>query len=339
MSFMERVAVRNLFSFGDDEQSLWMTPVTVLVGANNAGKTNFLKCLRLFQHAPIWPRHRPLSVHRASQESDAVAEYGTVEALITGEGHGRFAFLHTLQVRDDRYMSERLMPREPSHAPAILRGMVPSPAGGIGHHDWKPTANRAFQNYRDMTFLGMDDDVTAPTAEWAMRAVGRLKPGRMAAMGEVIRALDETVARVEAGDGDSPLRIIDHWGRRVNPAYWSAHTLRFMVTAATLLAAERHSVIAIEEPDAGLHPDLTPELHRLVIEASAHAQVIFTTNRYATVDMFTDTPEYVVAVENAPNGTVLNRAKAELVLPFLENREARSLTDLWSQGHLGGNRY
>ena len=50
--FLRRLRVRNLLSFGPDTPDFELSPLDVLIGANAAGKSNFLEAIRLLAAAP-----------------------------------------------------------------------------------------------------------------------------------------------------------------------------------------------------------------------------------------------------------------------------------------------
>ena len=55
-------------------------------------------------------------------------------------------------------------------------------------------------------------------------------------------------------------------------------TLKFLCLAAALLSPRPPSLIALNEPETSLHPDLLQPLARLIVDASLHSQVWVTTH-------------------------------------------------------------
>jgi predicted ATPase len=55
-------------------------------------------------------------------------------------------------------------------------------------------------------------------------------------------------------------------------------TLKFLCLAAALLSPRPPALIALNEPEASLHPDLLAPLARLIVDASRHSQVWVTTH-------------------------------------------------------------
>ncbi|MHB1956344.1 MAG: AAA family ATPase [Sulfobacillus sp.] len=55
-------------------------------------------------------------------------------------------------------------------------------------------------------------------------------------------------------------------------------TLRFLLLMAILASPDRPSIIAVDEPEVGLHPAMFPIIAEYAVEASRHSQIIFTTH-------------------------------------------------------------
>ncbi len=111
-------------------------------------------------------------------------------------------------------------------------------------------------------------------------------------------------------------------------------TLRYLCLLAVLCHPESPSVICIEEPETGLHPDVIPKLAKLLVEASERSQIIVTTHSDILVDALTDTPEAVVICEKVDGATQLRRLDADALKIWLEEYR---LGELWTRGDLGGN--
>ena len=125
-------------------------------------------------------------------------------------------------------------------------------------------------------------------------------------------------------------------GRSIPATRLSDGTLRYLCLLAVLLHPEPPSLIGIEEPELGLHPDLLPGLADLLVEASERSQLIVTTHSDVLVDALTDRPESVVICEKHDGQTEMRRLdKADLAKWLKDYR----LGDLWTSGELGGNRW
>jgi predicted ATPase len=102
-------------------------------------------------------------------------------------------------------------------------------------------------------------------------------------------------------------------------------TLRFLRLIAILANPEPGAVIAIDEPETGLHPGMLPLVTELAAEAAERTQVIFTTHSPQFLDAFRDEP---------PTTTVAERVEGETRLSVLEGKELGRWLEHYSLGKL-----
>ncbi len=113
-------------------------------------------------------------------------------------------------------------------------------------------------------------------------------------------------------------------------------TLRYLCLLAILMHPEPPPLVAIEEPELGLHPDLLPTLRDLLLAASERSQLIVTTHSDVLVDALTETPESIVVCEKHNGQTEMRRLDKDDLAKWLEKYR---LGALWTSGELGGNRW
>jgi len=111
-------------------------------------------------------------------------------------------------------------------------------------------------------------------------------------------------------------------------------TIRYLSLLSVLLHPNPPSVICIDEPELGLHPDILPTIGRLLIEASERCQLIVTTHSPVLIDSLSDKPDCVLVAEKEESQTILARLDENELRPWLEKYR---LGELWSRGDLGGN--
>lgn len=126
----------------------------------------------------------------------------------------------------------------------------------------------------------------------------------------------------------------DSLGAPIPATRLSDGTLRFLALLAILLNAESASLICIEEPELGLHPDAMPLLADLLVEASEKTQLIATTHSDVLVSALTEQTESVLVCEYLENGTEMRRLEAEKLKHWLKDYR---LGDIWRSGKIGGN--
>ncbi|WP_273213762.1 AAA family ATPase [Helicobacter rodentium] len=113
-------------------------------------------------------------------------------------------------------------------------------------------------------------------------------------------------------------------------------TLRYLSLLVALYNPSPASLICIEEPELGLHPDILPTLAEIFKEVSQEKQLIITTHSEILIDALSDTPESVIVCENNEGHTTLERLSRDNLKEWLKEY---SLGELWSKGELGGNRF
>jgi predicted ATPase len=105
-----------------------------------------------------------------------------------------------------------------------------------------------------------------------------------------------------------------HLKRSQPSAMLSDGTLRFLYLMAILANPEPPALIAIEEPEVGLHPSMFPIIAEYAVQASKRTQVIFTTHSADFLDAFRDTGV-------APTTTVTQWRDGATTLKVLEGEE------------------
>ncbi|MFZ1552789.1 MAG: AAA family ATPase [Anaerolineae bacterium] len=132
------------------------------------------------------------------------------------------------------------------------------------------------------------------------------------------------------------LYVREQGGREVPATRLSDGTLRFLGLLTILLHPAPPPLIAIEEPELGLHPDVIPHIARLLMRASQRTQLVVTTHSRMLVDALSGDPSSVIVCEKADGASQFERLDPDDLALWLEKY---SLGDLWSMGELGGNRW
>ncbi len=111
-------------------------------------------------------------------------------------------------------------------------------------------------------------------------------------------------------------------------------TLRFLALLAILLNPRSATLICIEEPELGLHPDAMSLLADLLTEAAEKTQLIVTTHSDVLVSALTEQADSVLVCDYLENGTELRRLESAKLKHWLEKYR---LGEVWRLGKLGGN--
>ncbi|MCK5796614.1 MAG: AAA family ATPase, partial [Deltaproteobacteria bacterium] len=129
---------------------------------------------------------------------------------------------------------------------------------------------------------------------------------------------------------------IEESGRMVPARRLSDGTLRYLCLVAILVDPSPPPLVAIEEPELGLHPDILPIVRDMLVEASSRCQLVVSTHSTQLVDAMTDYTNAVLVSEKREDSTRLTRLSQEEINRW---REHGSLGSLWMSGHLGGTRW
>jgi len=154
-----------------------------------------------------------------------------------------------------------------------------------------------------------------------------------------LKALYPEIVSVKAkpsGGGTLETYLIEEGDREIPASRLSDGTLRFLSLLIILLGDNPPPLIAIEEPELGLHPDVLPRLGKLLKEASERTQLVVTTHSQMLVDVLGDCPEDIVVCEKLEGETTMTRLDSNDLEEWLETY---SLGDIWSKGEIGGNRW
>lgn len=111
-------------------------------------------------------------------------------------------------------------------------------------------------------------------------------------------------------------------------------TLRFLAIIAALWAPTPPSLLCIEEPELGIHPDAIGLLAEILVEASSRMQLVITTHSETLISALTDHVDSVVVCENIGQGTTLNRLDTDRLSIWLDRYR---LGEIWRIGEIGGN--
>ncbi len=137
----------------------------------------------------------------------------------------------------------------------------------------------------------------------------------------------------------SPLnegRIKLEWKEKGSDAYFDGNsfsdgTLRFICLATLLMQPEVPTTILLDEPELGLHPYAITVLATLLRAASQKTQVIVSTQSVTLVNQFT--PEDLIIVEREDGQSVLKRFTDQEIASWLDDY---GMGDLWEKNIIGG---
>ena len=315
--------------------------ITVMVGANNSGKSNALAVLKLLREAK---RQTPQMAIAALGGEEAIVSRDATDALRISasaflEGyrlkrHLTYSRAEGLKTNDE--LSPGLASGGDEQFRGELVGKLAHLMNAISVHDLSVAALRAPAIIQRGAVLGSDGrDVAAVLDNMAGEA-----PSLRDAIDNTARCAAQEVKRIVTLPGPQPgtkvLGVEEKDGRIYRADDMADGLLLFigLAVAAQLTAATR-GVLGIEEPERGIHPrrlrDLVDHLLRLT---KAGMQVVLTTHSPTLLDEFRDSPESVLIFERDDQGTHVTRLSERP--DWGKEAKGASLGELWYSGVLGG---
>lgn len=316
-------------SFGD---------ITVLLGANGAGKSNLVSFFRMLGFLTtgalqefIGRAGRSDSLlfggRRATPQIRAAAEFVGADRAT---GH-RTTTTYRMRLGDAApdtliFLSERAL----YHRESDCRGYQ--------FHDTSPQANIRRSRYiEDASYLRDDAGNLAPY----LYALRDDRPDSYRRIVDTIRLVFPAFEDFSLAPSPTNSReIILNWREKgradhlFGPHQLSDGSLRFMALATLLRQPQDKlpSVIILDEPELGLHPYAISVLAAMVRSAATNAQVVLATQSPRLVDEF-EPHEIVVLESKGPEGTKCRRPDPGDLAEWLDEY---SLGELWEKNHFGG---
>jgi predicted ATPase len=352
---ISRLAINGFKSI--EKIDLEMAPINIMIGANGAGKSNFISFLRMINSLV---KGELQSYTGLSGGPDAVLHYGRKTTPVM-EGKLYFGetgyFFQLKPTVDNRLMfSDEALWRDDSgefHPGAggfetkftdhvsdwrLWEHYVPAIRSWRVYH-FHDTSNSALvkQIHGINDNLALRDDAANLAAY--LLFLKECHPDHYGRIVKVIRM-------VAPYFGDFVLRPTVHndekiqleWTEQGKEAPFTASalsdgTLRFICLATVLLQPDdlKPAAIVIDEPELGLHPFAIAVLGGLMRSASVTNQIIVSTQSVELVNEFT--PQDLIIVDKRGGASTFSRPDSKQLAEWLEDY---SLGDLWKKNILGG---
>lgn len=286
---LKRIRLQDFKSFVNEEVKV--APLTLLVGANASGKSNFLDAIRFLQGASFdlslsevlngearsrpdaWPGLRGRAEEAARLDSESFTLETTWSAPGVAEIHHRIACRTSPLVRAEEEVLEEATGR---HRFAANGSNVKSI---LGNRDFKVSpespyfteVTRLTDLFRLLQFLRIDpnemrgygrrDDLLGEDGKNLSGVLARFCEDASEKQGFVDWLTALCAPEIEGIDflevkelGDVMAIFVEKGGKRISARSISDGTLHFLGTLLALRTAEPGSVILIEEIESGLHP-------------------------------------------------------------------------------------
>jgi predicted ATPase len=331
---IEEIAVKNFKTLRDVRIPL-APGITVMVGANNSGKSNALAVLKLLSES--FRHEHPLLAVEALGGFESLLSRNAKEPSIEVSATATNGGVYKLSL--PRYERKAAKVWEPSAEE--LEGenvsIVLQALRGTLVLDLSVSALRAPALVQQGAKLGPDGrDIAAVLDNLAGE-----NPSYRDSIDEMVRGSAREVKRIVTRSGTEPgtkvLGVEEQDGFVYGAEDMSDGLLLFIgLAVAARFNQGLGGILAIEEPERGIHPrrlrDLVDNLLRLT---KSGTQVVLTTHSPTLLDEFRDTPESVLIFDRDDTGTHVTRLSDRKEWAE-ELQKGMPLGDLWYSGVLGG---
>ncbi len=352
---INRIEIENYKSIR--KASVELSPINVLIGANGAGKSNFINFFKL------------LNKIYEQQLQNYVAEQGGAENILYKGLQNSSYLLSHIYFNNTNGYAFTLSPTEQNRlyfsaeTVAFNKGnswysellgngqeetKLDTKQSSIGKYvkkyltsfkifhfpDTSKTAKvKGISNINDNHFLRED----AGNLASFLYLLQEKHPKSFKKIEMIVRSVAPFFEKFDLKPNNiNPESIRLEWKEKdsdmyLNASHLSDGTLRFIALATLLMQPEPPSVIIIDEPELGLHPFAINKLAGLIQKVSAHSQVIISTQSVGLVDNFE--PEEIIVVDRKEKQSIFTRQNKDNLKLWLDNY---SIGDLWLKNVIGG---
>jgi len=343
------------------EADIAFAPINVLIGANGAGKSNFLAFFRFMRHV----LQRNLQFYVADQGGpDKLLHFGrklteSLSFLIELDTGAYDAMLTATSANELRFVEEAFLLKEDlpagsarlalarpgGSAESQLGRLADDPALGVAYahingwrvyhfHDTSAGA-RVKQKGR----LADNDELQSDAGNLAALLLRiRLTPAYESIVSTIQRVAPFFRDFVLTPEGSSGEYVRLRWAHRGSEEIFEASdlsdgTLRFICLVTLLLQPEPPEVIILDEPELGLHPFALRILAGLIRSISARTQIIASTQSVTFANQFV--ADDIIVVDRVDESTQLRRLQPQELEAWMGDYDY-GVGDLWEKNIIGG---
>lgn len=363
---LKRLTIRGFKSISELED-FSLEKLNVLIGANGAGKSNFVDFFRMLRALAEEGLQKFINEHgggdgffflgpKVTQQISARLEFGlnVYEFDMTPTASGSIQIAEenvqytgggSVQVLSSGAMESALKKRKDD--PGSLYGKGP----GVPHYVFEAVSDWTVYHFHDTSMLSpMRRDQAA--RDWSRfrhdasnlaafllhLKERRHRSGRYELIRDTIRLIapffDDFLLRPQERGSEEQVRL--EWQQKgsdfpFQPSHLSDGTLRFMCLATALLQPRPPATIVIDEPELGLHPYALSILADLIKSASERTQVIISTQSPTLLDYFE--PAEIVVVNRDRGRSTFERLDEKQLDQWLEEY---SVGELWQKNVVRG---
>ncbi|MBZ4334786.1 AAA family ATPase [Corallococcus sp. AS-1-12] len=334
---IESITLANFKSFGE-EQTIPLEPITVLVGPNNSGKSNFMSVARFLGNVALTDvsvaaQQEGKFLLHAPPSGDGTCSIGWK----TPESQYSFQLSPSISVLSEYATDPDGVPFSLAYGKVFVRGREHSGylhKGGLAIHEmrsWNPpfhlfkTPWKSFSNTKSvklsLTALRGDAEVI-PNPEIGLDGRGLAavlglwrgaEPEKVNALnGFLTRCLPElkdVLVRPAPVPGHQRLWFRQKDGLEFDAEHVSDGVLAFTALAMHALSSESGQLLCIEEPEQSIHPKRLRELVDLLkdLVRERGCQFIIATHSTVLLNVFRDELEAILLFRRTDKGTRVKR--------------------------------
>lgn len=343
-----------------------LNDLNVIVGANGAGKSNFIQIFRMV-HAMSLKGFQEFVLKAGGADAfpfNGLKETSQVQVgFVFGSNSYRFSLSPTA---DEKFSLSEAMRYSDCTWNVVTQGALESglfdkrdeksphwpSSWGVGHYVYDAISRWTVYHFHDTSSTApMRRSEIVEDCEKLRNDGGNIAPFLRAlrdgdeAQRESYKRIVETVRQVTPFFEDFKLDVVKNgasdkvklsWRQKgsdypFQPYHFSDGSIRFICLAAALLQPRPPSTIIIDEPELGLHPMAISLLSDLIKNAARHTQVIVATQCPQLIDQFG--VEDLIVARRTGGASVFERLDAEELKTWLEDY---SLGELWQKNVING---
>ena len=340
--------------------------LNVIVGANGAGKSNFVQIFRMV-HAMALKGFQEFVVKAGGADAFPYNGLKTTPEIEIGFTFGKNAYRFALTPTADEMFSisearQYLDHGWKSYGTGLLESRLQDEkdedssyypgSRGVGHYVYDAISRWTVYHFHDTSATApMRRSEIVEDSEKLRNDGGNIAPFLRAMRDgdafqrESYKRIVETVRQVTPFFDDFKLDVVKvgeadkvklSWRQKgsdypFQPYHFSDGSIRFICLAAALLQPRPPSTIVIDEPELGLHPMAISLLADMIRTAARHTQVIVATQCPQLIDQFG--VEDLIVARRVGGASAFERLKAEDFKAWLEDY---SLGELWQKNIING---
>lgn len=361
MAKLDKLSIRGFKSI-EKLEDFGLQSLNVLIGANGAGKSNFVDFFRLLR-AMVEQRFQAYVAANGPADGyfyNGVSYTKKIEVdLLFGDN--RYTFELNTSREGNLLISEQtqyvpkggLQPISSMAKESALPACKDDPGLTARHgpnwYVWESVSSWKVYHFHDTSMTaGMRREIGVEQSEVLQPDASNLAAYLLNlrnAHRPHYDLLCKTIRRIAPyfDDFDFPItkggpedRVRLRWRKKgtdyiFSPGHFSDGTIRFLCLAAALLQPNPPTAIVLDEPELGLHPEALSIFGGLVRSASKRTQIILATQSPVLVNEFD--PEEIITVDSVNGATQFNRLDTKRLADWLKEF---TVGDLWQKGTIQG---